>query len=132
MKFNIKMIGLTELEKMIVEAGPEALLLASQAVANESQIIFRNSQRIVPVATGTLRRSGVLDAPKQSGKSITVEMGYGGAANAYALKQHEDLSLRHKEGKSAKYLEKPLMERAKNLREVLLRKMQRYFEFRKK
>jgi hypothetical protein len=85
------------------------------ALMAESQIMFAASQRIVPVATGTLRRSGIILPPRSEGNHIVVEMGYGGAASAYALKQHEDLNLRHAEGKAAKYLENPVRERVPNL-----------------
>lgn len=85
------------------------------ALAAETQIMFAESQRIVPVDTGTLRRSGIIMPPRSEGKNIVVILGYGGAASAYALRQHEDLTLRHKKGKSAKYLERPVMERTKNL-----------------
>lgn len=34
-----------------------------------------------------------------------MEVGFGGAAGAYAVKQHEDLSLNHPGGGQAKFLE---------------------------
>ena len=91
--------------------------------ANEA---FNVSQREVPVKTGTLRASGAVGQPTVTGMDAEVAIGYGGAAKAYALKQHEDLNLNHPNGK-AKYLEDPvraqtdgMAERiAKRLKEVL-------------
>lgn len=53
-----------------------------------------------PLLSGTLRRSGtVTDVPTEDAVYISFN-------TPYAVKQHEDLSLQHKDGK-AKYLEDP-------------------------
>ena len=44
----------------------------------------------MPVATGTLRRSGHVQAPKIDGTNIVVILGYGGPAAAYAFAVHEN------------------------------------------
>lgn len=105
-----------KVEKLLSNRTTMSLDMALRtALAAETQIMFAASQRIVPVDTGTLRRSGIIMPPRSEGRNIVVILGYGGAASAYALRQHEDLSFRHKRGKSAKYLERPVMERTKNL-----------------
>jgi hypothetical protein len=75
-------------------------------------VILPESMDECPVDTGTLRAS----APAVSGAVITptdctVILGYGGAASAYARRQHEDLSFKHTVGK-AKFLEDPIMRNA--------------------
>lgn len=122
---KIQLIGMDKLVDVLSQAGPKAVPALKQAMAEETQLMFRDSQRVVPVETGTLRRSGVLEQPKERNKDIEVIIGYGGAATAYALKQHEDLSLRHKEGKTAKYLENPVKARVpsfeKSIRQRIVR-----------
>lgn len=123
---KIELIGAPELAKILATAGARAIPALKQALNEEGQIAFRNSQRLVPVDTGTLRRSGVLVPAREKGTSmIEVVMGYGGAASAYALKQHENLSYRHKEGKQAKYLEQPVMQRQAKLSQNIQRRMKR-------
>lgn len=119
-------MGATELARLLATAGAKAVPALKQALTEEAQIAFRDSQRLVPVDTGTLRRSGVILPAREKGTSIVeVVMGYGGAASEYALKQHENLSYRHKEGKQAKYLEEPVMKRQLKLSENIRRRMQR-------
>lgn len=97
-------------------AGPKALDAALYAEATE---IFAESQKIVPVDTGVLRASGVVEGPKNG----EVLIGYGGAAKSYALVQHENLEYRHAEGKSAKYLEKPFTEALTGLKSRLAQRV---------
>ena len=89
-----------------------------QALFTEAELIMTASKRIVPWKNGDLSRSGHVEKPKQSGKMLSVEMGYN---TEYALFQHEDLhwdkkkgravsmKLKHKGRGQPKYLEKPLM-----------------------
>jgi hypothetical protein len=122
---EIELVGAKELAEILAVAGAKAIPALKQALNEEGQIAFRNSQRIVPVDTGTLRRSGVLLPAKENGTSVEVVMGYGGAASAYALRQHENLNYRHREGKQAKYLEEPVMQRKVKLAENIKRRMKR-------
>lgn len=63
--------------------------------------IMTEAKQRTPVDMGILRASGYVEA-RQDGM---VELGFGGAAGAYAVKQHEDLSLNHPGGGQAKFLE---------------------------
>lgn len=86
--------------------------------------IMAESQHIVPVggpptspydvAPGTLRDSGTVLLPVWEGDVCVVVLGYGGAASAYAWRQHEDLTYQHKPGQQAKYLEVPMLLNASN------------------
>lgn len=123
---TIELIGAPELARTLATAGPQGVRALKQALNEEGQIAFRNSQRLVPVDTGTLRRSGILLLAREKGSSmIEVVMGYGGAASAYALRQHENLSYRHKQGQQAKYLEEPVRARQEKLSQNIQRRMQR-------
>lgn len=86
--------------KAVGDTADEALGAALYAEANRA---LNMSRPLVPVDTGVLRGSGVVLQPQRSGSGVRVVMGYGGAAKAYALKQHEELSYRHRVGQ-AKYL----------------------------
>lgn len=56
-----------------------------------AQQIMTDSKRRCPVASdgGVLRASGQVERPVRNGKRISVTLGYGGAANAYAIAVHE-------------------------------------------
>lgn len=66
--------------------------------------IMTRSKRLVPVDLGALKNSGYVTLPVMSSHQITIEMGYGGPASDYAIRQHEDLTLNHPEGGQARYL----------------------------
>lgn len=74
-------------------------------VANE---VMAESKRLVPVDTGALKGSGYVSEPRVELGKVEVEIGYGGPAAAYAVRQHEDLSYAHPGGGQAKFLEQPL------------------------
>lgn len=126
MATTIKWTGVDNLRKQLsAEAAAKMNATLKQGLFEEAQIVFRNSQRLVPVDSGTLRRSGILFPPKQEGNQIIVEMGYGGAASAYAMRQHEEQSFKHKSGKSWKYLEIPVREAIPKIQESLKVRLER-------
>lgn len=75
----------------------------------------RESQKIVPVDESTLKPSATTRMEGEGLKSAVV-VGYG---TDYAVYVHEDMEARHKPGKSAKYLEKPLREKRGRLGELV-------------
>ena len=94
-------------------------------------IVMERSQDLVPIggpptsprdlAPGTLKASGTVLLPVWEGDRCTVTLGYGGDAEEYAWRQHEDLTYRHKPGQQAKYLEQPLAEDMVEAAGLLLR-----------
>lgn len=60
------------------------------------------SRQLVPIEEGTLERSGV--ASVDDGRLVAA-VSYD---TPYAVRQHEDLTLRHDPGRQAKYLEEPM------------------------
>ena len=81
----------------IAAAAERAALLAAEHVLGEAVAV-------VPIEEGTLGRSGKATAETQADAAV----GAVSFATPYAVKQHEDLSLRHDQGREAKYLERPL------------------------
>ena len=92
----------------------------------EASVIFRKSQRLVPVhkagdpnyrgIPGNLKASGVLELPHNH----EVLIGYGGTAATYALYVHEKVNPEPRwtlPGKSAKFLERPFMEAVQGFEE---------------
>jgi hypothetical protein len=66
--------------------------------------LLKDAVDIVPLREGTLERSGVASA---AGLKAAVSFG-SGAAEAYAVVQHEHMEFNHPNGRQAKYLETPL------------------------
>lgn len=75
------------LKKIILEY-PDRV---AAAIYMEAQLIMTESKTRCPVAKdgGTLRASGNVDEPVRVGRNISVQMGYGGAAESYAIAVHE-------------------------------------------
>jgi hypothetical protein len=81
-----------QLVAMASGAAAQGLLLSTEHVLTESN-------RRVPHEEGTLERSGAADVDPAT---LTGSVSYD---TPYAVRQHEDLSLRHDDGRRAKYLE---------------------------
>ena len=111
---GMRIEGLPALRAALAAAGRRGTDALASAMADEADIIMEESKRRAPVDLGPLRASGVVLPPEKRGNSVSIEMGYGGAASAYALRQHEEISWRHTVGE-AKYLERPVLEHAPKL-----------------
>ena len=117
------MVGATDLRKLLARGGVVGVDVLTKVLRDESLLAFRDSQRMTPHASGVLRSSGVVRPPTVSGSGVVIELGYGGAASAYALYQHENLSLNHPDPTNphsdpqgqAKYLETPVRKQVKGL-----------------
>ena len=98
---------LAALFQKVERVGQENAL--KEAMFAEATTVLNESKKIVPVDLGTLKRSGEVEPPKVDSSGVEVSITYGGAASEYAAIVHEDMTARHKNGQSAKYLEKPFM-----------------------
>lgn len=106
---------------------------AAAALRAEAEDIMLKSKRDhVPVDQGTLRASGQVAEPVIRGSMVSVELGYGGAASAYALAVHEHPSEHSPPSWSGgvkftvggpKYLEKPVLAAARNLGQRIARRL---------
>jgi hypothetical protein len=92
--------------RALARAYPKA---AERALYRFAQIEMAEMKRRTPVETGTLRDSGIVDRPEWKGDALQIELGFGGAAEEYALFVHEDLEAFHKVGQ-AKFMESVLNE----------------------
>ena len=108
---NVALTGVKELEAKLMAIAKNTPKKIGAALYREAQIEMTESKKRVPVDTGALRSSGVVQKPVFDGKNTSVKLGYGGPSVDYALKVHEDLEAFHKVGQ-AKYLESVLMESA--------------------
>ena len=72
-----------------------------------AELILVESTKLVPVDTHELELSGEASYDDGAGVAI-VSYGYAGA-QAYAVRQHEDMGMRHQTGRMAKFLEIPAM-----------------------
>lgn len=109
---TVDLLGEEKLLRLLAQGGPAAAQATGRAMYEEAQIIFAESQRLVPVRTGALRASGQVFPPKAVGSNIEVEFGYGGAAAPYATYVHERLDLSHDSPTQAKFLETPVLQAA--------------------
>lgn len=105
---GVKLVGADKLANLYGRATASGTVNElKQAIHGTAQEVLAESQKIVPVDLGTLKASGQVKEPKVSADRISVEITYGGAASKYALFVHEDMKARHRDGKTAKYLEIP-------------------------
>lgn len=83
--------------------------------------LLRESQKIVPVDTGALKASGHV-VVQGSGFDTRAFVVY---STGYAIFVHEDLNARHKKGKYAKYVERPLREKNKQILAIIAKELKR-------
>ena len=86
-------------------------LAVRTALYLEAESIMTDSRPLVPWETGVLKASGYVNPATPT----SVEFGYGGAASAYALVQHEHTEFNHPRGGQAKYLLTAIQQHATNL-----------------
>jgi len=106
---TFKMEGVEQMRQNILKVAAKFPDMVAKALYIEGQIEMTESKRRTPVATGVLRASGFVNNPVRSGRNISVTLGFGGAAEKYAVIVHEDLDAFHPVGQ-AKYLESVLNE----------------------
>jgi hypothetical protein len=95
---------------------------AADALYREAEVEMIESKKRCPRDTGTLYNSGHVQPPEDTKDGISVTMGYGGAAEDYAIVQHENLEFHHKVGQ-AKFLESVLQESAPYLLERIAKRI---------
>ena len=144
MAAGISWQGMDALQLRLFEAHLNALKALGGALNLEGETIMTKSKKIVPVDDGYLMNSGFVEQPEYSGHEVSVTLGYGGKAAAYALAVHEvgspgfpgtpnhpwygksadDINW-NRPGSGSKYLEKPVKEAQRNLHRRLARRIKR-------
>lgn len=120
---TIDLSGAAELIRALGFAEETIAKALAVELYGEAELVMTESKKIVPFEFGTLENSGYVAQPEVHLGEISVTLGYGGAAMAYALRQHEDLTLHHENGRQAKYLETPLLEASKDMPERIAAKV---------
>lgn len=86
--------------RFALSAAPERAIAAlGAALYHEANDIMTEAKGETPVDTGVLRASGTVFRPQVFGTIVEVQLGFGGAARAYALIQHERTDFNHRVGK---------------------------------
>ena len=92
---------------------------AQAAVKEAGEHILGKATDIVPHDTGVLQASGKVEIYQQ-GSSFVAVISYN---TPYAVEQHENMNYRHKPGRTAKYLEIPLLTETGAVRRIIVRRM---------
>uniref|UniRef100_A0A6M3K492 Putative capsid protein n=1 Tax=viral metagenome TaxID=1070528 RepID=A0A6M3K492_9ZZZZ len=87
----------------------------SRGLKKAGLFLQRESQKVVPIDTGTLKNSAYTRHVGEGIKTI-VMIGY---TTAYGIFVHENLKAQHKEGKQAKYLEDPMKKKRNEILAII-------------
>ncbi len=101
--------------KRLTATRDRAAPVMGQALSARAQLMMAASTRIAPWDTRTLIQSARVLTPVVSGDSVTVTLGYGGAASKYAEVQHEKFPRKRKPGRTWHYLLDPVVEQSRDL-----------------
>lgn len=93
---------------------------AEDALADGGEHLLEASNRIAPIETGALIRSGTVVA---QGKEAAV-----GYSSVYAARQHEEVGWSHDNGRQAKYLETALASEAGAIERAIAARLTRELE----
>lgn len=94
-----------EILAKIAEADLEGLRLGGEHV-------LKLARDHVPIETGTLERSGMVTDDGKDTVAVSFD-------TPYAVRQHEDTTLRHDAGRSSKYLERAVADGAQDVLRLL-------------
>lgn len=141
---EFRITGLDDLGARFEAVGRGLVEELAPALTEEAEAIMTDSKtQYVPVDQGVLRDSGVVLPPTWTDRVLSVVMGFGGAAAAYALAVHEHLSehsppswrLAEASGHPVhftvggpKYLERPFLARIPGMGERLRNRLARRAE----
>lgn len=107
--------GVKEIARAIKRHEKAAVKGLRKGLYRGGLFLQRESQLIVPVDTSALKNSANTRLTGQ-GLSSAAVVSY---STEYAVYVHEDLEARHKPGKAAKFLEKPLREKRGRIMEIV-------------
>ena len=97
-----------------VQAAVKAALMRGLVMAGEHILNVSNAQ--VPHEEGDLERSGVVSSSSPSEQTVAISYD-----TPYAVRQHEDLSLKHDAGRNAKFLSNACNSEAKTAGRIIAR-----------
>jgi hypothetical protein len=95
----------------------DVLKAAQSALRDSGEVILDESNKIAPIDEGTLINSGKVTVDKDA-----VFVSYD---TPYAVRQHEDLTQNHPNGRQAKFLERSLQHNTKHIIEYIKDQIER-------
>jgi hypothetical protein len=119
MRIEVKITGTKNIQAALARLGARAPKAFGNALWREGNRIMTQAKAITPVDTAALVNSGMVNLPEISGDTVSVTMGFGGAAKDYAIYVHEDPKARHKPPTRYKFLEEPLTNAKQGMRQRL-------------
>ena len=106
MAHMVEVIGVEDVKRRLKEAGVKLGFQVRRGLIKAGLFLQRESQKVVPVDTSNLKNSAGTK-PIGHGWHTDVIVYY---EATYAVYVHERTELKHKKGKMAKFLEKPMRE----------------------
>ncbi|QKN87539.1 hypothetical protein SEA_HFRANCETTE_12 [Streptomyces phage HFrancette] len=92
---------------------------AVQGLRLGAEHVLQVSRARVPIEEGTLERSGTATVDEDQ---LTAAVAYD---TPYAVRQHEEMDYRHDNGRTAKYLERPLTEESATVARIVAAQLRR-------
>src|SRR5690348_10580194 len=86
---------------------------AIKGLSNAAEFLLGQSNQNIPIDEGTLKNSGNTSVDTDN---LEASVSYD---TPYAVRQHEDLTLNHKNGRTAKYLENAYKDNINRIRDYL-------------
>lgn len=127
-----KVTGVRPMQRRLADAAVMVQNRSLAALKTEAAQVMKQALRLTPKEDGALRASAEIDAPHRVGNRLQVTLAFGrsGPASAYALAQHEHVSIFSPpswsgktqlvyttRGTGTKYLERPVRDAAQGLDE---------------
>ncbi len=126
--YEVEVLGQPALIAALISAAAGAPEVLAQALYEEGEMAFRQTQKEVPIRKGYLKNSGRLSQPEQSpGGNVTVAITYGSSAAAYAGPVH-DLNKNYRNGRKWHYVADPVMARTNGMDRRLANRINRILE----
>lgn len=105
----VRMTGIERVLRAIGKAKADGAIKIRDGLEKCAWVIYRKSQGYVPVETGALKESGLVEVSGQ-GNGARASVVYGGPGAPYAVFVHEDLTKHHKPPTCAQFLTRALRE----------------------
>lgn len=123
--WGAEVLGQDALIRVLTGAAAGAPEVLGQALYEEGQMAFKQSQKEVPVRKGYLKNSGRLSQPMSTGAgAVSVEITYGSSAADYAAPVH-DLNKNYRNGRKWHYVADPVKARIEGLEGRLIKRIDR-------
>lgn len=107
------------------EVTEKVLQAAEDGVAVAMEYALTQANQSVPLLNSPLMQSGVASTERNARGEITGAVSY---STPYAVRQHEDLTYRHAEGRRAKWLELTFQERQDQISRLVATQVRRRIE----